>query len=594
MLELARVVEEDEMKKKVFLCIAVSLVVFESMARETSTIDVQKRHSLMDFFRGGTKGRISQDGQESSYNEDNYKINNYGDRSGDVAIGNSRENIGPRRNSSSTEFQSVPVDQVSVLSDKIVEAPLITEQKLEEDQAPLEISEENQIDEVFVNSFHGVTNLNDLLKNIQSNVESLTFGRMSNDDYNKLIQKKQKISVSKDQYEKSTLAYDKICAMEKILIDYNSVSEISVHFLSDIAKQEINKVQESLFLSEVDALGDGLTYTFKTQISDNLRNSILNVHKEITNYEIKEFSHKLLKEIEKIPNELLDPIQHAKVEKILEEIHSPISGNFETKCAALKHLVESYNDLKSIPFRLKKISSDSVKKLALRAVEDIFFEKMLKTLRTMDEEHYSATSENDCEVLAALNIKKALRKMLGGTSYSGKEYKSNIELFRTADSLAEKQSLLKDSISQFNKAVDLFKIAVDSLKSEGRRPKLRNIDEINTINEDIDKIFEKIAIYDKNAKKEGPESVQEVIIEKNEVIPDKFSMQSVPNNSSDKVALDRKPEAAIDNANAKNPVISADAAIPGKAQTSEAKNSSEDFDLAEMEKALVESENQLN
>ena len=594
MLELARVVEEDEMKKKVFLCMAVSLVVFESMAREASTVDVQKRHSLMDFFRSGTKGQILKDGQESSYSENNYKNDSYGDRYGEVSVGNSRENVVPRRNSSPTEFRSAPVDQVSVLSDKIIEAPLITEQKLEEDQAPLEISEENKIDEVFVNSFRGVTNLNDLLKNIQSNVESLTFGRMSNDDYNKLIQKKQKISVSKDQYEKSTLAYDKICAMEKILMDYNSVSEISVHFLSDIAKQEINKVQESLFLSEVDALGDGLTYTFKTQISDNLKNSILNIHKEITNYEIKEFSHKLLREIEKIPNELLDPAQYAKVEKILKEIHSPISGNFESKCAALKHLVESYNDLKSIPFRLKKISSDSVKKLALRAVEDIFFEKMLNTLRTMDEEHYSATAENDCEALAALNIKKSLCKMLGGISYSGKEYKSNIESFRTTESLAEKQSLLKDSISQFNKAVDLFKIAVTALKSEGRHPKLRNIDAISTINEDIDKIFEKIAIYDKNAKKEGLEGVQEVVIEKNEVTPDKFPAQTVPSNSSDKVALDRELEAALDNADAAFPVNPANATTPANAQAPKGKNSPEDFDLAEMEKALVESEKQMN
>ena len=564
------------MKKKVFLCVAVSLIIFESMARQTPAVDVQKKHSLMDFFRSGTKGQLLQNEKGGRYNENNTIYNN---KSDGAVIGNSKGNVDIAKRSSSAEIQSVPVDQVPALSDKIVEAPLITEQKLEEDHAPLEISEENKIDEVFVNSFRGVTNLNDLLKNIQSNVESLTFGRMSNDDYNKLIQRKQKISVFKDQYEKSTLAYEKICAMEKVLMDYNSVCEISVHFLSDIDKKEINKVQEALFLSEVDALGDGLTYTFKTPISNNLKNSILNIHKEIPNYEVKEFSQKLLKEIEKIPNELLDPIQYAKVEKILKEIHSPISGNFESKCAILKHLVESYNDLKAIPFRLKKISSDSVKKLALRAVEDIFFEKMLNTLRIMDEEHYSATAENDSEALAALNIKKSLCKMLGGISYSGKEYKSNIESFRTTESLSEKQILLKDSISQFNKAVDLFKIAVTALKSEGRLPKLKNIDTISTINEDIDKIFEKIAIYDKNAKKEGLENVQEVIIEKNEVIPEKFSSLSTVNNSPDKVVSD--------NANAPAPVSSADV------KTSEVKTSSEDFDLNEMEKALAESEKQL-
>lgn len=498
------------------------------MAREDQTIDAQKKHSLIDFFKSGS-------------NEQNRIRKARNNKNFDTEVTSSKSVVSGD-NLSSTEVQ---VDQISTLSDKIIESPVITEQNLDEGIPPLEISEEKKIDEVFVNSFRGVTNLTDLLKNIQSNVESLTFGRMSNDDYNKLIQKKQNISASKEQYTNSTLAYDKICAMEKILMYYNSVSEISVHFLSDISKQEINKVQESLFLSEVDSLGDGLTYTFKTQISDNLKNSISNVHKEITDYDVKEFSHKLLKEIEKIPSELLDPAQYAKVEKILKEIHKPVSGNFETKCASLQRLVESYNNLKSIPFRLKKISSDSVKKLALRAIEDIFFEKMLNTLRIMDEERYAATAENDSEALAALNIKKALCKMLGGISYSGTKYKSNIELFRTTESLSEKQNLLKDSISQFNKAVDLFKIAVISLKSEGRQPKLRNIDAISTINEDIDKIFEKIAIYDKNAKKEGLEDFQEVIIEKNEVIPDKFSNQSISDNSIDELALDKELESMV-------------------------------------------------
>ncbi len=569
MLVLARVVEEDEMKKKVFLCLTVSLMFFESIARDTQTSDVQKRHSLMDFFRSGPAGQNVTSSKEV--------------KNGKVTIINRKDNSESKSVQPSVEDQSSPVDQIPFLSDKITESPLITEQKLEEDHPPLDIIEEDKIDEVFVNSFRGVTNLNDLLRNIQTNVESLTFGRMSNDDYNKLIQKKQKILASKEQYAKSTLAYDKICAMERVLMDYNSVSEISVHFLSDIDKQEINKVQEALFLSEIDSLGDGLSYTFKTQISDNLKNSISNVHKEIPTYEVKEFSNKLLKELEKIPNELLDPMQYAKVEKILKEIHQPISGNFESKCSALKHLVESYNDLKSIPFRLKKISSESMKTLALKAIEDIFFEKMLNTLRTMDEEHYSATAENDSEALAALNIKKSLCKMLGGISYSGKEYKSNIESFRTTDSLSGKQSLLKDSISQFNKTVDLFKIAVTSLKADGRLPKLKNIDDINNINEDIDKIFEKIAIYDNNAKKEGFEDFQEIIIEKNEVNPAKFSAQD----SSDEEELNKKTKNVV--VDSGNKTLSQDSS---DTKLSEEVNFSEDADLAEMEKAFAESEKQ--
>lgn len=533
---MIRIVEEEEMKKKVFLCVAVSLMIFESMAKnkenrpfgvqnEEQIASGQKKLGLIDFLKSGsnTQKKVSDA----------------------VEVTPKSSVVSEKNNLSSTEVQPVPVDQISVISDKIVDSSPVTEQKQEKNLPQLKISEDNKVDEVFVNSFRGVTNLTDLLKNIQSNVESLSFGRMSNADYNKLIQKKQNISVSKNQYTNSALAYDKICAMERILMNYNSVSEISVHFLSDISKHEINKVQEALFLSEIDSLSDGLTYTFKTQISSNLKNSISNIHEEISGYEIKEFSHKLLREIEKIPSELLDPAQYVKVEKILKDLHKPIVGNFESKCAILKHLVDSYNNLKTIPFRLKKISSDSVKKLALQAIEDIFFEKMLNTLRIMDDEHYSATAENDSEALAALNIKKALCKMLGGISYSGKEYKSNIELFRTTESLSEKQNLLKDSISQFNKAVDLFKIAMTSLKSEGRRPKLRNIDEINTINEDIDKIFEKISIYDKNAKKEDSEDFQRVIIDKSDVVPERVQNQEVQDNSFDSEKRDKELENAL-------------------------------------------------
>lgn len=564
------------MKKKVLLCVAVSLMIFNVSAEGP-----KNQSSLMDFFTGGVNNR---------------------DKRVDPGNKNKEDSILSKKEKSSKSVESfsrkkrkviqedlVPSDQIPLISDQVIESPVINEEKLNS-EPPLKIEEENRIDEVFVNSFRGVTNLTDLLKNIQSNVESLTFGRMSNDDYNKLVQRKQKIFVATKQYTDATLAYDKICAMEQILMDYNAVSEISVHFLSDIGKQEINRVQNTLFLTEIDSLGDGLTYIFKTPISRDLQNSIAKVHSEIKDSGLKEFSEKLLREIEKIPNELLEPVQYAKVERILKEIHKPITGNFEEKCATLKHIVESYNDLKSIPFRLKKISSESVKKLSIKAIEDIFFEKMLNTLRVMDEEHFSATAENDAEALAALNIRKALCKMLGGTSYSGKEYKSNIELFRTTDSLQKKQNLLKDSISQFNKAVDLFKIAVAALKSEGRHPKLKDIDAISTINEDIDKIFEKIAIYNKNMERE---STGKVIIEKDE-IPSKHYGQELFGNKPDK-------EVKITQEKNANSLITpttdqlrnkTNSSVTSEIKKSNGEKSSvDDFDLEAMEKTLKESEN---
>ena len=290
------------MKKKLFLCIVASFMVFDATAQSQ-----QNKSSLMDFFTG--------------------RVNDRGDR-----IDSSKENRDGGRSktnlmkSSSTKKRKiaredpVPMGQVPLISDQVIESPVIDEEKLTS-EPPLKIEEENRVDEVFVNSFRGVTNLTDLLKNIQSNVERLTFGRMSNDDYNKLIQRKQKIFEAKKQYDSAVLAYDKICAMEQILMDYNAVSEISVHFLSDIGKQEINRVQNTLLLTEIDALGDGLTYIFKTPISRDLQNSIAKVHSEIKDSGVKEFSEKLLREIEKIPNELLEPAQYAKVERILKEIH---------------------------------------------------------------------------------------------------------------------------------------------------------------------------------------------------------------------------------------------------------------------------------
>lgn len=562
------------MKKKLLLCVAVSFITFDVTAQGQ-----QNKSSLMDFFTGGANHRGEQVNPEDKKNEGNAWAKKKRSSESVESFTQKKRKV--------VQEDLVPSDQIPLLSDRVIESPMINEERLSS-EIPLKIEEESRIDEVFVNSFRGVTNLTDLLKNIQSNVESLTFGRMSNDDYNKLIQKKQKIFDAKKQYDSAVLAYDKICAMEQILMDYNAVSEISVHFLSDIGKQEINRVQNTLFLTEIDSLGDGLTYIFKTPISRDLQNTIAKVHSEIKDSGLKAFSEKLLREIEKIPNELLELEQYAKVERILKEIHHPVTGNFEEKCAALKRIVESYNDLKSIPFRLKKISSESVKKLSIRAVEDIFFEKMLNILRIMDEEHYSATAENDAEALAALNIKKALCKMLGGISYSGKEYKSNIELFRTTDSLQKKQSLLKDSIAQFNKAVDLFKIAVTALKSEGRHPKLKNIDAISTINEDIDKIFEKITIYNKSTEKEN---TGKVIIEVDE-IPDRNYGQVLSNREVKDTQVEVRDTKSLETStNEQTGKGTSSSEIPTVEKSSEEKNSVDDFDLEAMEKALKESEN---
>ena len=213
-----------------------------------------------------------------------------------------------------------------------------------------------------------------------------------------------------------------------------------------------------------------------------------------------------------------------------------------------------------------------MKKLSIKAIEDIFFEKMLKILRIMDEEHYSITAENDAEALAARNIKKSMCKMLGGTSYSGKEYKSNIELFRTTNSLQEKQRLLKDSISQFNKTVDLFKAAISNLKAEGRRSKLKNIDIVNTINEDIDKIFEKIALYNNVENEDKKKALDKD--EKCGEVPDQGELNLSLHDSEVKTS-DKALKASI---------------ITKSDEQKDVENFADDFSLEEMEKVLKESD----
>ena len=64
------------------------------------------------------------------------------------------------------------------------------------------------------------------------------------------------------------------------------------------------------------------------------------------------------------------------------------------------------------------------------------------------------------------------------------------------------------------------------------------------INEDIDKIFEKIAIYDKNAKKENSENFQKVVIEKDVLSSAQTQNREGPNNSSNKKELDNESESA--------------------------------------------------
>lgn len=470
------------MKKKVFLCVCVSLMLFAASAKQST---------LIDFFTSGGK-EINTNFQKRSAKE------------------------APKQNRSSPKKRKQVfegnVEVLPMVSDKMDDSLVIEEQRIDPIQLPLKIDEENRIDEVFVNSFRGVTSISDLLKNIESNVESLAFGRMSNDDYNKLLQKKKEIVQYKQQYDKSVLAYDKICAMEKIFMNYNAVSEISVHFLSDISDEDIGQVQEALFDTEAGVMGDGLTYIFKTPISKKLKKLIESIHEKLNGYDLNKFTQKLLKELDKIPRELLDSEQYEKLNAITKELHDPIAGDFKTKCSILHKFVESYDELKSIPFRLKKISSDSIKNLALKAIEDMFFEKMLNVLRIMDGAGLSSKSENDAVVIAALNIKKSICDLLGGVLYSGKEYKSNIERFRTTDSIYEKRELLKKSISKFNKTVDRFKIAVASLKEEGNQLVIKDFDAVSCINEDIDRIFEKITIYEKNTKKEMAGDFQKIVI----------------------------------------------------------------------------------
>ena len=146
-------------------------------------------------------------------------------------------------------------------------------------------------------------------------------------------------------------------------MDYNYISDISVHFLSDIDKQEINQIQNSLFLSEVDLLCSRLTHAFSTPVSNDLKKSVEKLHKEIDGCEIKKFYEKLLSEIKKIPDELVELNQRSKVDRVLERINQVTGGNFENKYVMLQDIVKSYNDLKLTPFKLKKILSNDVKNL---------------------------------------------------------------------------------------------------------------------------------------------------------------------------------------------------------------------------------------
>lgn len=471
------------MKKSVFLCVLVSLAVFETAAKD---LEPQEQFGLVDFVFGNSSKNTKPDEQRSRKETKRYQADNYQ----------------KEEHESINQPESYFPDQFSFSSDKVVE-PHIPNEKKKENECIFKVDDNTEIDEELFHSFKNISHVSDFLKKIQINVECLSSGKMSNSDWNKLVQKKQKISSMTQQCIDSIMAYDKICAIEKVVMDYNSVSEISVNFLSDIGRTEINQVQNSLFLSEVDLLSNKLAHAFSTPVGNDLKNSIEKLHEEIDDFEIKKFYEKLLFEIKKIPNELVESNQKEKIDQVLQKIDQMQRGVSKNKYITLQDILKSYNDLKVVPFKLKKISSNDVKNLLLEMTEDLFFEKMLNSLKAMSEESYSPLSENDAEVVAALNIKKAICKMLGGKSYSGMKYNSNIKQFRATDSLEQKQSLLKDTISQFNKTVNLFKTAVKALKEEGRSLKnLNNIDSIHTIDEDVDKIFEKIAIYSGNLNNE--------------------------------------------------------------------------------------------
>ncbi len=466
------------MKKKVFLCVIVSLMFFKTIAKD---FEPEEQLGLVDFVFGRSPKNTNPDDKQKFEKpvKNRYKI--------DYQQKKDPEPINQSESYSSAQF--------SDHSEQIIETSIPEGTKREHEYIS-KTNDKNEIDEALFNSFRNISHISDFLKKIQIDIECLSSGRMSNSNWNRLIQKKQKISSTTQQCIDSILAYDKICAIEKVVMDYNSISDISVNFLSDIDKTEINQMQSALFLLEVDSLSDKLAHAFGTPVGNDLKTSIEKLHEEINYYEIKEFYEKLLFEIKKIPNELVEFNQKEKIDQVLQKIDDMKRGVSENKYAILQDILKSYNELKLVPFKLKKISYDDVKSLLLEMMEDLFFAKMLNSLRAMNEEGYSYISENDDEVVAALNIKKSICKMLGGTSYSGTRYNSSIKRFRDTDSLRQKQNLLKDAISQFNKTVNLFKTAVKSLKEEGRYLKnLKDIDSIRTIDEDVDKIFEKIAIY---------------------------------------------------------------------------------------------------
>lgn len=456
------------MKKNLIYCIALSFILWETAGENV-------KFSLFDFFKGYSSSQVHPDEEKkpSSAGDENIQ---------DEPVGISeRVSVEPESN---LAIEQKPEEN---LSEEIVETP----------------KREPKINELPISSFNGITSVRELLKDIQMNLDSLTLGRMSNEDYEKVLQRRESINSAARSFVESSLAYDKIKFFEKILMEYNAVCEVCVYFLPNMDVSEIHKIQGMLISSELCTLKEELTYTFKTDIDEKLKTEILKFQETVKDGNLTDLLTKIRQNVLKIPRELLDIEQKSKVERLLQEVDLPISGNFRDKCNTLREILQSYNEVRTEPLKLRKINQNEIKGFVSKIIDDVFFENMINTLHIMEEENYSDTAEDDEEVLASRNIKKALFFLLGGISSGGEEQPGSLEQFRNSKSLKDKQNLLKESIAKFNKAVRLFKEAYLVLKQKGVTHKIKNLDEILPIDEDIDRIFKKISIYENLNEDDG-------------------------------------------------------------------------------------------
>ncbi len=378
-----------------------------------------------------------------------------------------------KTNSSHKKTTSIPNVMIQDKEQEIVKIPT---------NIPMPNNEPNGI---LIGSSTEIFSVDDLLKIINNNVEKLSQGRLSNRDNKKLQEQKNIVeTLLLDFNTKLNSVYNKICILEKILISYNLICETSAYFLEDIDKSMIEQVQNTLFYMDIEAAKNELTLVFSTEVSAELKECIIKWTDKANKDAITNFCNWISTQLKKIPSDLLEDSQSEQIKNVLNSISQTISGNFKEKCYILKNIVDSYNAIKTIPFRLKKIDNQEITDLILNMIEHEFFDKILENLHVMSEANFSETAELDEEVLVARNIKKTTQLLSEDTTKNNQ--KSSLIIFKKSDSLFEKSNALKTIINQFNKTANLYNKLME-IKGINKN--------IDLIQEDIDRLMEKIKTH---------------------------------------------------------------------------------------------------